>query len=109
MVVAVERFIGEARRAIHFRAAAKGEGRFDLGIGRGIERLHRARAGGHFLRANEEVASERHERPPCTSASAATSSAVLRISCAKVGPFSSWAACIISFVKAAVASRTSVT
>jgi hypothetical protein len=40
---------------------------------------------------------------------AAITSVVVKIEWAKAGPFSSWAACIMSAVTAAVASRTSVT
>jgi len=51
-----------------------------------------------------EVSGHRHRYPARGWERTATISSVLRIACAKVGPLRSWAACIISWLKAAVAS-----
>jgi hypothetical protein len=123
VAVAVERFVGEAHGEVDFRSPAESEARFDFPVCGGIERVHRALGRRDVCRADEKFSCQCHSNSPFIIGApanatrrtryalgkAAISSAVVRIWWAKVGPFSSCAACIISCENAAVASRTRVT
>ncbi len=74
VAVAVERFVGQAERAVDLGRAAEGELGLDEFAGGGVERLHGSRGRGHLGGSDQQVSGEGHA---CAPLNAAVSSSVV--------------------------------